>query len=313
MAAQYHTCSPDERAITILMCTYNGARFLSDQLLSIDQQTFRNWRLVASDDGSNDQTLKILNHFKSARDCDRVSIRQGTRRGPFRNFLQLTCDQSIKGEFFALCDQDDIWEADKLRRALDWLVKIPASVPALYCSRTSYIDAAGRFIGHSRLFIGRPTFANALVENLAGGHTMVFNEATRQLLVASGATSAPAHDWLIYLLVTAAEGAVKYERHPTVRYRLHADNVIGRPAWRTRLDALLRNQFQKCIGENTTILSKFRPYMTDNTRTILDGFSRLRERRSLLVRIWGLYRLGVHRGSFLGNIGLLIAIALRKI
>src|SRR5260370_5784934 len=169
MAAQYHACSPDERAITILMCTYNGARFLSDQLLSIDQQTFRNWEIVVSDDGSTDQTLEILNHFKSARDCDRVSIRQGIRRGHVPNFLQLARDQSIKGEFFALCDQHDLWEADKLRRALDWLVKVPASVPALYCSRARYIDAAGRFIGHSRLFVGRPSFANGLFEDLAGG------------------------------------------------------------------------------------------------------------------------------------------------
>src|SRR5260370_35328864 len=158
MAAQYHACSPDERAITILMCTYNGARFLSDQLLSIDQQTFRNWQLVVSDDGSTDQTLEILNHFKSARDCDRVSIRQGIRRGHVPNFLQLARDQSIKGEFFALCDQDDLWEADKLLRALDWLGKVPAPGPALYVSQARNIAEHGGLLCPPRLFCVRPGF-----------------------------------------------------------------------------------------------------------------------------------------------------------
>jgi len=218
-------------AVTILMGTFNGARFLEEQLLSIERQSYQNWHLVVSDDGSTDRTPHILAEFKSKVGAHRVTIRSGSAKGFARNYLGLACDETIPGNFFAFGDQDDIWESDKLARAVEWLTTVSPSVPALYCSRTRLIDETGKGVGLSRLFIGRPTFANALVQSIAGGNTMVFNQATRQLIRLCGVTDAPTHDWLVYLLVTATDGVVKYDRYPTVRYRLHAANVIGNPPW----------------------------------------------------------------------------------
>lgn len=302
----------DEPLITILMCTHNGARFLAEQLLSITQQSHRNWRLMVSDDGSTDRTLEILAQFQASTNSHRVNIREGPRRGHVRNYLELTSDATVNGDFFAFCDQDDIWEPDKLARALDWLTKVPLSVPALYCSRTRYVDVVGRDIGFSRLFTGVPCFSNALVQSIAGGNTMVFNEAARGLIHRCKMKDAPAHDWLLYLLVSATESAIKYDPYPSVRYRLHEDNVLGHPDWLARLDMLLNNRFRNLVAENLAILNAFRPYMSAHNRAVLDEFSSLRGPK-MLGRIRALYRSEVHRKSLVGNVGLLVAVVLRKL
>jgi glycosyltransferase involved in cell wall biosynthesis len=299
-------------AVTILMCTYNGARFLGEQLESIERQSYRTWRVVACDDGSTDMTLPMLAKFQTRAACGCVDIRQGGGKGYVHNYLKLACDNAIGGDFFAFCDQDDVWEPNKLERALAWLTEVPSAVPALYCSRTKHIDASGREIGRSRGFTGHPTFANALVQSIAGGNTMVFNEATRRLIRVVGVVDAPAHDWLLYLLVTATEGAVKYDAYPTIRYRLHPGNAIGNPGWLRRVKMLRDNQFRMLTGKNLSILMSFWPHITDRNKVILDEFSKLRQRH-IFGRVAAFFRSGVHRKSLSGNMGLLLAVVLGKL
>src|SRR5436190_2122456 len=94
--------------ITILLCTYNGARFLATQLASLERQIHQNWKLFVSDDGSSDSTLAIVHHF-AQRDPQAVEVRQGPRRGPSANFLSLATDPGVDGDYFAFCDQDGEW------------------------------------------------------------------------------------------------------------------------------------------------------------------------------------------------------------
>src|SRR5262249_46946867 len=159
----------------ILLCTLNGERFLVEQLASLERQTFTNWRLVASDDGSNDHTKSILQAFKRSHETGKVEIIDGPQRGAPANFLFLACRQNPVSDYYAFCDQDDVWEADKLARAIAILEQAPPGVPALYGSRTSLIDESGEKFGLSPLFPKTPTFRCALVQSIAGGNTMVFN------------------------------------------------------------------------------------------------------------------------------------------
>lgn len=108
---------PQFDAVDILLCTYNGARFLPRQLASFEIQTFPHWRLIVSDDGSQDETLALLSAFAQKYGADKVQIRHGPRKGPNANFLSLICDPTLDSAFFALSDQDDVWAADKLSRA----------------------------------------------------------------------------------------------------------------------------------------------------------------------------------------------------
>ena len=102
------------------------------------------------------------------------------------------------------------------------------SLPLLFCSRTLTITESGTPVGMSPLFRRTPSFRNALVQSLAGGNTMVLNRAARDIVaLASRRARFVSHDWWAYLLVTGAGGVVHYSAKPLVRYRQHAQNLVG--------------------------------------------------------------------------------------
>ena len=110
-------------SIAILMGCRDGARFLPEQLASIAAQSHRNWRLVASDDGSTDATRGILAAFRDAQGAERVEIRDGPRRGFAANYLRLAGDPAIRADWYAFADQDDVWHPDRLARGARGLAR----------------------------------------------------------------------------------------------------------------------------------------------------------------------------------------------
>jgi glycosyltransferase involved in cell wall biosynthesis len=303
--------------IGILLCTLNGARFLPRQLASIEAQSLADWRLFVSDDGSVDGTAAILADFGRRVGAERVTSRRGPGKGFVANFLSLACAEDLGCDYYAFADQDDIWEPDKLARALQRLAQLPEDAPTMYCSRTRLIDADGRDEGFSPLF-NRPTgFSNALVQNIAGGNTMVFNETARRLLVQSGPdVQVPAHDWLLYLLITAAGGRVIYDPYPTVRYRIHRENLIGsNMGWHNRgLRAmlLLRGRFRQWTDQNIAALARILPRMPAENRRIFELFRRARG-EWLIRRTIDIIRCGVYRQTWMGNLGLVVAVLTRRL
>jgi len=304
-------------SIAILLCTFNGARFLPAQLASYEAQDFTDWRLFASDDGSGDATVALLEDFQKKHGADRVEIRRGPKKGFVANFLSLICDPAIKGEYYALSDQDDVWHPQKLSRARQFLSSAPVDEPVVYCSRTRLIDEQGNDIGLSTFYRKRPHFRNALVQSLASGNTMVLNEKMRWLLMQTGAdANAPAHDWLVYMTITAVGGKILYDSVPTVSYRMHSRNVIGSNdtagARMVRARLLWQGRFQKWADMNVAVLERIEGLMTDENRTTFELFRRSRK-LSLLPRAYGLIRSGVYRQSLLGNIGLAAATLAGKV
>ena len=168
--------------VAILLCTYHGQHYLAEQLDSFAAQSHSNWEVWASDDGSKDDTHAILEAYQQKWPDGRLSIHFGPAEGFAANFLSLTCKASIDADYYAYSDQDDIWEPNKLARAVEWLNTLPENIPALYCSRTRLVDSNNNEIGVSPLFAKPPSFANALMQNIGGGNTMVFNNAARNLL-----------------------------------------------------------------------------------------------------------------------------------
>jgi glycosyltransferase involved in cell wall biosynthesis len=303
--------------VAILLCTRHGERFLREQLESIERQTHGNWCVLASDDGSADDTHAILLDFQSRQRFGRVAIRSGPDRGFVINFLSLACDLLIEADHYAFCDQDDLWEPDKLERALAWLRSIPTDVPAVYCSRTRLIDAHGNEIGCSPLFRRQPSFANALVQSIAGGNTMVFNGAARNLLVRSGGVvNVASHDWWLYMIVTACGGQVKYDEYPSVRYRQHGHNMAGsNVGLRNKLQRarkLVKGTLRNWTNMHIRALANVRSYMTPANREVLDRFAIARESQ-LPHRLIQIRAAGVHRQTKIGNVGLVFASIINKI
>lgn len=312
-----HRPHPSVPKVAVLMCTMQGQHFLAEQLNSIATQTHPAWAIWASDDGSDDHTHAILGYYQSHWGEDRISIHDGPAEGSTANFLSLTCRADIEADYFAYADQDDVWESDKLERAVNWLKTVPDNVPALYGSRTLLVDARNQHIGYSPLFERAPDFRNALVQSIAGGNTMVFNRAARDLLRQAGENvEAVTHDWWAYMLVTGCGGRVHYDPYPTVRYRQHGANQFGSNAdpvaqlRRARL--LLQGRFRGWVDCNLRALQRVRHLMTPENQQVLDDFARARQRH-LIPRLIELERVGIFRQTAIGNLGLTLAALINRL
>lgn len=308
----------DTPSVAILLCTLNGAQFLRDQLASIALQDHANWTLVASDDGSRDMTVDILSEFGSVQlDGFRVKLRKGPKQGAAANFLSLATDQSIRSDYYAYCDQDDVWARNKLRRALSYLETVPKGVPALYCSRTRLVDQHGNPYGLSPLFRRAPSFANALVQNIGGGNTMVFNRAARDLIAQTKGHEVVAHDWWTYMLVSGAGGRVIYDPWPSLDYRQHGENQVGAnkgllPKLK-RISMLAEGRFSEWNSINVRTLLQCQHLLSEPNNKLLRQFVDARAAPSPLSRLTLLSRSGIYRQTVSGHLALHAASLLGKL
>ena len=299
------------------MGTLNGAKFLAEQLDSLECQHYTNWRLVASDDGSVDDTINILKRYQIKWGAERLEIRQGPATGFSNNFLSLACDSGIQADLYAYCDQDDVWQPEKLEVAANYLkAQRKGKLPYVYCGRTEYVSETLKSVGFSPMFVYPRSFRNALVQSIAGGNTMVFNQQAKTLLEKAGQVEVASHDWWTYLLVKAAGGRVYYDATPHIFYRQHPDAAIGgntsKLARFDRLKWLLLGRFKVWNDMHVAALQKNRRLVTESSLETLDQFVRIRGSH-LLHRLRMLEVCGLYRQSWRGTLSLYLAALLKKI
>jgi glycosyltransferase involved in cell wall biosynthesis len=311
-------------SFTILMATYNGARHIEEQLVSLAAQTLPCRTLVVSDDGSSDGTPALVARVTAGwrqRHGIQVIQTEGPRAGFQQNFRHLAAiADAVSGgpaDAYGFCDQDDIWHADKLARAWGWLGAQPVAAPALYCGRTRTMSEAGVRLGASPLFARPPSFANALVQSIAGANTMVMNRAA--FLLAGEAmrrVTFVSHDWLCYQLVSGAGGHVHYSADPAIDYRQHPRNLVGaNSTWLARLKRLrmmAAGRFASWTDQNLETMEHCRDLLTPDARATLDAFAHVRS-LPLPSRMLALARSGVYRQTRLGHLGLYLACALKRL
>jgi glycosyltransferase involved in cell wall biosynthesis len=303
--------------IAILLSTYNGASYLAEQLDSFVKQSHSDWSLWASDDGSIDATIDIVQAFAKGLGGNRVHQIQGPKKGFAANFLGLVCNPNIKADAYAYSDQDDIWIIDKLERATRFLSSVPGNIPALYCSRTLYVDKNNRPIELSQRYTKPAVFANAMVQNIASGNTMVFNNAARSLLLKVDPNiGVNLHDWVTYILVTGAGGQVRFDLVPSVRYRQHSKNLIGMNigivAKMRRIQMLLQGRFRTWNNKHVAMLEKMHEQLTPENLSIFKKFAKARQLKGI-ERLVALRKSGVYRQSLSNNIAFFIAAMIGKV
>lgn len=303
--------------ISILMCTYCGEKYIADQLDSFEHQSYKNWELWISDDGSTDRTVEIVESYRKKWKSNSVFINEGPKKGFAANFFSLICNEKISGSYYAFSDQDDIWENNKIAKAVDYLSSLPAEVPALYCSRTLLVDEFNNEIGFSPLFRKKPSFSNALVQNIGGGNTMVINEAARKLIASVGPnTQLITHDWWMYLAVAACDGLVFYDESPSLRYRQHSGNIVGmNSTWGariTRVKKLWHGDFRQWNEKNIDALDVIKEKIAPINKGIFHYFVCARN-ANIFLRIYYFYKSGIYRQTTLGNLGLWFAALFKKI
>lgn len=215
--------------IAILLATFNGEKYIADQLQSIIYQTHSDWHLFIRDDGSTDDTLNILNDYESR--FENISIVKnlgeytGSAAGNFFKLIQM-CD--FEGfDYIGLSDQDDLWSPDKLEKSLELLVLNSASG---YSSNlisydntkkcASYIDKSQPQKSYDYIFQGA-----------SAGCTYVFTREVCLLIQRSTSSiesfKGRSHDWLIYAICRVNEIPWVFDDKAYIFYRQHSNNVWG--------------------------------------------------------------------------------------
>jgi len=209
--------------VNVLLATYNGSKFLREQLDSIDSQTLPASKITVRDDGSADGTLSLLEAWAAGRSG--ICLLRGPRLGVANNFFALLGNQDEDSEYFAFCDQDDVWLPEKIERAVLGLREYAVDEPLMYFSRVELVDENLKHLSFSRV-PKRIGFTNALVENVAIGCTVVLNRTARNLICERLPQRALLHDWWCYLAIGAL-GKVIFDETPGIKYRQHGNNQIG--------------------------------------------------------------------------------------
>ena len=218
----------------VLLAAWNGSAYLPALLDSLCAQTDPDFTVIMQDDGSTDGTPGLLQET-AGRDSRFVfGAEQGQHLGAAGNFLSLV--RQAEADYILLCDQDDVWEPEKIallkQEMLSLESRYGANTPLLVHSDCSLIDENGELIGES--FFRRQgwdpaavTLPRLLVQNNVTGCTLIMNEALRKL-VASHAKAKELfmHDWFI-ALTAAAFGHISFVDRPLTLYRQHGDNTIG--------------------------------------------------------------------------------------
>lgn len=211
--------------VLILLSTYNGEKFLETQLDSLKAQIGVNLSVLVRDDGSEDRTIEILEHYKSFMN---LSYTAAENVGSTKSFLALIKDCPLTYDYYAFCDQDDYWHKDKLVSAIKQLTVISEEKPALYYSGQKLVDATMNPIYNHVLDARRNTYANAIFNQMAGC-TCVFNKPLLQCMkkIISGKLVPGFHDSVLYRICTLVNGTVICDPEGKIDYRQHSSNVVG--------------------------------------------------------------------------------------
>lgn len=212
--------------IIVLMSTYNGEKYLREQLDSLINQKLLPTKILIRDDGSKDETVNILEEYSSRYNF--IEYYCGKNIGPAKSFFELI-NKEDDYDYYSLCDQDDVWFEDKLSSAIELLDKEDNNIPLLYAGRFVLTDSDLNPLNSkvSKLY-SFSDFAHSLIYHTAPGCTFVFNKHARNKVVKYDVNSEYCliHDAIIHKVVTMF-GKMILDETSHMYYRQHSNNAIG--------------------------------------------------------------------------------------
>ena len=289
------------------------------QLDSYLQQSLPPSTILISDDGSDDGSRACIAAFSPCASKDGITCQllDGPGRGGTVNFLSLLRQADPNSDYVALSDQDDIWLPEKIEHATAALAPY-ADYPALLGTRSWEWDSITDHRHLSRSVPKPHDFRHALVQNFAGGNTMVLNRAALELVQRAlpRTQDTAVHDWWLYQLITGTGGTVLLSQTPQILYRQHGENQIGanrglRSKLR-RFRAMLGGTYQQWNDLNVAALEPNMDLLTPEAQEVLTRFSRGR-RGSFLTRLNMLRQTGLRRKGTVNQLTLWLAAALNKL
>lgn len=212
------------KKVQVLLSSYNGERYIREQIDSILGQKNVIIELLVRDDGSSDGTRAILAEYHKHH--ENIYVVYAENVGIVKSFFLLV-NQVKDAEYIAFADQDDVWLPDKLIRAVTLLEKEGNDIPLVYCSAKQLVDENLNPIPAAITYKNvRTEFGNALVENMCTGCTCVINHKLLKLIQRKTPDFTIMHDFWIYLVGTCL-GKVIYDEQSYILYRQHGKNELG--------------------------------------------------------------------------------------
>jgi len=294
-----------ESKVQVLLSTYNGEKYLEEQLNSLLAQDYPNVEILIRDDGSKDSTKQILTRYENHKN---ISVIYGSNIGITASFLELLKISDPKAEFFAFCDQDDVWLKDKISRAVAALQKYSSDIPLMYCSRLTIVDEFLHIIGYSKLPRKELSFNNALCQNVIPGCTMVINRIAKKRVIDMPVVidRITMHDAWLYLVVSAF-GFIVYDDQSRILYRQHGANVCGEQvnlAEKFRIKAkrfFRRERFESkvFVDQAEEFRRLYGTQLSPQNARVLEDF--LEGRKTFTQRLWYAFKGETYRQSLIDD------------
>lgn len=274
----------NSKNVQVLMSTYNGAEYLSEQIESIINQQNVNTHILIRDDGSTDNTVRVIHEFQK-KYPNRIQSYVGKNLGYKKSFLNLVKNTSNKFDYYAFSDQDDYWLPNKLEHAIQQLGKGKEPVK-LYASTVTICDNDLNILYKKNINDFVNTFGSALNRIRLAGCTYVFNKEALNLLAQVNLTdvhqnSMPSHDGLLFAMCKAIDAFVYVDKNSYILHRRREGSVTsggngflkrikveGQLVFKNKNDKsclarILKNNFKQIIPPtNMIIINKVLTYKT---------------------------------------------------
>ncbi|HEO0821789.1 TPA: glycosyltransferase family 2 protein [Streptococcus agalactiae] len=293
--------------VNILMATYNGEKFLAQQIESIQKQTFKEWNLLIRDDGSSDKTCDIIRNF-TAKDSRIRFINENEHHnlGVIKSFFTLVNYEVA--DFYFFSDQDDVWLPEKLSVSLEAAKHKASDVPLLVYTDLKVVNQELNILQDSMIRAqshhANTTLLPELTENTVTGGTMMINHALAEKWFTPN--DILMHDWFLALLA-ASLGEIFYLDLPTQLYRQHDNNVLGARTMDKRFKILregpksIFTRYWKLIHDSqkqaSLIVDKYGDIMTANDLELIKCFIKI-DKQPFMTRLRWLWKYGYSKNQF---------------
>lgn len=313
-------------SVQILMSTYNGEKYIRTQLDSILDQDYEDIEVLIRDDGSTDMTCEIVKEY--AEKYSNITWYAGQNIGVQKSFFDLITKANLEKEYYAFADQDDKWLPGKISRAVSILGGYRKETPVLYCSDKIIVDEELKPLKVTvKRVMRKPTFGNALVQDMCTGCTAVMNRKLLEIIRIGIPEFTIMHDWWFYLTATCF-GEVFYDEISYILYRQHGKNTSGamvskQDLVKYRIGQLIRSRgeiyrqaanFLDVYGDSSTshteISNCYPPMSADNITLIMDL---LKSCRNLFFRIKLIFNPFIFRQKTTDNLVLKFIILIGKL
>mgnify|MGYP005789543507 CR=1 FL=1 len=218
-----------EKKVAILMSTYNGQRYLNEQIISIVNQTYGNWHLYIRDDGSKDNTQLMIREWERKLP-DKITFfnKENVKNiGVVKSFMDIF--SNVNAEFYMFSDQDDVWKKDKIEKSVNAMLSQEYTKRPI-CIHTDLQVVNSKLEGNEVMNGDKiwHDFQHLLFSNCITGCTMLINQVVKDMIDFENInyTRVYMHDWWIGL-ICAEFGQIVYLKEPLILYRQHGDNVVG--------------------------------------------------------------------------------------